>query len=218
MQAYAVHRVTVEPPAEDTARADLYALLALLWRQAPDAQLLRTLGMQAGDAPSHDPAEEDSGAMGQATLTDAWQALCSAAALASAPRVADEYGAAFGGVGRPEIFLHASYYLSGFLNERPLAELRGRLAVLGLARKAALTETEDHVWLLCETMRYLIRSGEASLSATSVQRDFFHAHLGSWADALADAVEASPTTDFYRHVARLMRAFFDVERQAFDIE
>lgn len=216
MHAQVVHRVVIEPPEEDTARADLYALLALLWRRPPDAGLLQALGAQASDAALH--VETDSDAVRQAALTAAWQALCAAAATASAPRIADEYNAAFGGVGRPEIFLHASYYLSGFLHERPLAELRARLAALGLSRNAALAETEDHVALLCETMRYLIRSGDAALAATSVQRDFFHAHLGNWADALADAIEASPSTDFYRYVARLMRAFFDVERQAFDIE
>lgn len=216
MHAQVVHRAILEPPEEDTARADLYALLALLWRQAPDAGLLDALGAQASDAAP--PGQADSDAVQHAALTDAWQALCAAAATASAPRIADEYGAAFGGVGRPEVFLHASYYLSGFLHERPLAELRARLAAMGLSRNAALAETEDHVGLLCETMRYLIRSSNASLAATSVQREFFHAHLGNWADALADAVEASPSTDFYRYVARLMRAFFDVERQAFDIE
>lgn len=216
MHAQVVHRAVIEPPDEDTARADLYALLALLWRQAPDAGLLQALGAQADDAALRDRTDSDPDQ--QAALVDAWRALCAAAATASAPRIADEYGAAFGGVGRPEVFLYASYYLSGFLHERPLAELRARLAALGLSRNAGLAETEDHVALLCETMRYLIRSNDASLAAVSVQRGFFHAHLGNWADALADAVEASPSTDFYRYVARLMRAFVDVERQAFDIE
>lgn len=216
MHAQVVHRTVIEPPEEDTARADLYAMLALLWRQAPDAGLLQALGAQASGAALRGQTDSDADEHG--VLTDAWQALCAAAATASASRIAAEYNAVFGGVGRPEIFLHASYYLSGFLHERPLVDLRARLLALGLSRSAALSETEDHVALLCETMRFLIRSGDAALAATAVQREFFHAHLGNWADALADAVEASPSTDFYRYVARLMRAFFDVERQAFEIE
>src|SRR3712207_3004042 len=118
MHAQVVHRAVIEPPEEDTARADLYALLALLWRQPPDAGLLQALGAQASDSALH--GQTDSDAVRHVALTDAWQALCAAAATAAAPRIADEYSAAFGGVGRPEIFLHASYYLSGFLHERPL--------------------------------------------------------------------------------------------------
>lgn len=202
-------------PDEERARSDLYGLLARLWQRAPDAALLQGLARQA--APQAAPGAARAADARQALLDEAWQALCEAAGHVTAGLAADEYDAAFGGVGRPEIFLHGSWHLAGFLHERPLAQLRAHLAALGLARSAERAETEDHVALLCETMRYLIRSPDPALSSTDTQRAFFHAHLSSWADALVDAVLASGSTHFYRHVARLMRAFFEVERAAFDL-
>ena len=227
---------------EEQARAGLYALLARLWRAPPDAALLAGLARQAGDvraapadatagAGEHVCADDQADALadagahadgdtgtGGAALDRAWAALCVAAATARPQAVADEYAAAFGGVGRPEVFLHGSYYLAGFLHERPLARLRDHLAALGLSRRTDRSDTEDHLALLCETMRYLVRSSDPTLSAPGVQRDFFRAHLSGWIDAFVDAVLASAATDFYRHVARLTRAFVEVERTAFEID
>ncbi len=78
--------------------------------------------------------------------------------------VADEYSTLFGGVGKPEVYLFASHYLSGFLNDKALARLRSDLAALGLARDEAMPETEDHIAYLCEVMRYLIAGDEVSVS------------------------------------------------------
>jgi TorA maturation chaperone TorD len=74
-----------------------------------------------------------------------WQALVAAMRATTPAAAAEEYDALFGGVGKPEVFLYGSYYLSGFLNEKPLAALRDDLAALGLARDEQRGETEDHI-------------------------------------------------------------------------
>jgi TorA maturation chaperone TorD len=104
--------------------------------------------------------------------------------------------------------------MTGFLHERPLADLREELARLGIARRADVSETEDHVSALCEVMAMLVAEG-ASLD---VQREFFSRFLASWIDDFADALERAGTTDFYKHVGRLARAFVAIERVAFDFE
>ena len=91
-----------------------------------------------------------------------------------------EYDALFGGVGKPEVYLFGSHYLSGFLNEKPLARLRDDLAALGLARDEAMPETEDHIAYLCEVMRYLIAGDDVAVANLTRQREFFAAHLQPW--------------------------------------
>ena len=87
--------------------------------------------------------------------------------------IAAEYDALFGGVGKPEVYLFGSHYLSGFLNEKPLARLRDDLAELGLARDEAMPETEDHIAYLCEVMRYLIAGDDVAVANLTRQREFF---------------------------------------------
>ena len=82
----------------------------------------------------------------------------------------DEYDALFGGVGKPEVYLFGSHYLSGFLNEKPLARLRTDLAALGLARDEAMPETEDHIAYLCEVMRYLIAGDDVEVANLTRQQ------------------------------------------------
>lgn len=190
---------------EDCARADHYALLARLFHSAPDAALLRALigssrALGAGDG----------------AFPAAWAALGEAAAHTDAARAADEYAALFLGVGRAEVMINASWYLAGFLQETPLAELRDDLAELGLGRRAGVAETEDHLSALAEVMRHLVLTGpdEAGLAR---QRHFFTRHLAPWYGRFVDAVEAQPAADFYAKAGALLRAFFDIERDAFDM-
>jgi TorA maturation chaperone TorD len=131
--------------------------------------------------------------------------------------VGDEYAALFGGVGKPEVFVYASYYLSGFLNERPLAQLRDELQRLGLTRDDARGETEDHVAYLFEVMRYLIAGDDAAVSNLEQQRRFFRAQLQPWVSQLCETVEAHPRAKAWRAVAEMTREFMQVETQAFDL-
>ena len=191
---------------EETARAELYGLLAQLYYASPDPALLDALRVAVTEAPA-------SGAF----LQEPWQQLVAVARELTDGAVADEYDALFGGVGKPEVFLYGSHYLSGFLNEKPLARLRTDLNRLGLARDEAMPETEDHIAYLCEVMRYLIAGDDVAVCNLTAQRDFFAAHLQPWVLRLCDALQAHPSAQFYGALAQFTRAFASVEAQGFDM-
>lgn len=192
--------------SEEVARAELYGLLARLWIAPPDAELLTQFGVAVTEAPQ--PG---------GFLEAPWQSLVAAMRATDAEAAADEYEALFGGVGKPEIFLYGSYYLSGFLNEKPLADLRSDLAALGLARDEARAETEDHIAYGFEVMRYLIAGDDVAVCNLEQQRRFFRGHLQTWVERLADTVEAHPRAALWREVAAFTRAFVQVETQGFDL-
>ncbi|MFC3109691.1 molecular chaperone [Undibacterium arcticum] len=189
---------------EETARADLYGLLASLFYAPPPQALLDTLAT----AP----------ASGYAVLQHGWRGLVEACRELSAEAVRDEYEALFIGVGKPEIFLYGSYYLSGFLMEKPLIALRNDLAQLGLQKADTVIESEDHFATLCEVMRYLIASDDVLQANLAIQKNFFATHLQPWVQELCTALESHPQARFYAAVAHLTRIFFDIEMQAFDME
>jgi len=192
--------------SEEIARAELYGLLARLWIAPPDAELLMQFRVAVTEAPQ--PG---------GFLEAPWQTLVAAMRATSPEAAASEYDALFGGVGKPEVFLYGSYYLAGFLNEKPLALLRADLAQLGLARDETRGETEDHVACVFEVMRFLIAGDDVAVCNLEQQRRFFRAHVQPWVEKLADAVEAQPGARLWRDVAALTRAFVQVETQAFDM-
>lgn len=192
--------------AEDIARADLYGLLATLFYRAPDAALLHHIA--ANRAP-----DADSGTV----LGRAWNALCDAASTTTGTEAAEEYRELFLGVGRQEVFLYGSYYLTGFLNERPLVVLRDDLARYGLVRHDDVSETEDHVATLCEVMRFLVAGDDIAVSNLGEQQRFYARHLQPWIGKLCDALSGHPKARFYRSVAGLMQAFADVEAVALEM-
>jgi len=192
---------------EETARAEIYGLLSQLYYAAPTAELLSALRVAVTEAPAPGGFLEES-----------WRALVGVAREMRDREIAEEYDALFGGVGKPEVYLFASHYLSGFLNERPLAQLRDELATLGLTRdEAAMPETEDHVAYLCEVMRYLIAGPDAAVANLTRQSEFFARHLQPWLNAMCDAVAAHPRARFYAVLAGFTRAFVTVEAQGFDM-
>ncbi|WP_151447690.1 TorD/DmsD family molecular chaperone [Lacisediminimonas profundi] len=188
---------------EETARADLYGLLATLLYAPPPQALLDTIGSAQ--------------AQGEGVLERAWAELVAACRGAQAEPVRAEYEQLFVGVGKPEVMLYGSYYLSGFLMEKPLVELRDDLARLGLQRSETMVESEDHLAALCEVMRYLIASDDPVHANLATQKSFFAAHMQPWVGECCRALAAHPSTSFYRPVAALAQAFFDVEMQAFDM-
>jgi len=192
--------------SEEIARAELYGLLARLWIAPPDAELLMQFRVAVTEAPQ--PG---------GFLEAPWQTLVAAMRATTPEAAASEYDALFGGVGKPEVFLYGSYYLAGFLNEKPLALLRADLAQLGLARDETRGETEDHVACVFEVMRFLIAGDDVAVCNLEQQRRFFRAHVQPWVEKLADAVEAQPGARLWRDVAALTRAFVQVETQAFDM-
>ncbi len=198
----------LQPPddRDELARAELYGLLARLWIGPPDADLCAAFAVAVTQAP-------DAGAV----LEAPWQALVGAVRSMPPAAAAAEYDALFQGVGKPEVFLYGSFYLAGYLNERPLAVLRTDLAALGLCRDEARGETEDHVAYGLEVMRYLIAGDDVAVCNLERQRRFFREHLQPWVGALCDAVEVHPQADLWRDVASMTRAFVQVETQGFDL-
>jgi len=191
---------------EETARAEIYGLLAQLYYARPEPTLLEAIRAAATEAPA-----------AGAFLEEPWRELVGSARALSDAAIAEEYDALFAGVGKPEVYLYGSHYLSGFLNERSLVRLRGDLERLGLARVEAMSETEDHVAYLCEVMRYLIAGDDVGLANLTSQREFFSAHLQPWLTQLCDAIAAHPKAQFYAALSAFTRAFAGVESQSFDM-
>lgn len=184
---------------EDLMRAQFYALLARLLVAPPAADVLGDLSGLTGD---------------DSDIGRALAALGAAARDATAAAVEEEYNALFIGLSRGEIVPYASYYLTGFLHEKPLAELRDDLARLGVERAPGHCQPEDHAGFLCEVLCGMILGtyGPPDLAA---QKAFFDKHLSPWADALFADIEAAPSAVFYRPVAAIGRLFTAVERDAF---
>lgn len=191
---------------EETARAEVYGLLAALYYAPPSAELLSQLRVAVTEAPA-----------AGAFLEEPWRQVVAAVRERSDEQIADEFDALFGGVGKPEIHLFGSHYLSGFLNEKPLAQLRGDLAALGLARDEAMPETEDHVSYVFEVMRYLIAGDDVAVANLTRQRGFFTQHVQSWLPALCETIAKHPRAGFYAALAGFTQAFIGVEAQGFDM-
>jgi TorA maturation chaperone TorD len=184
----------------DAARAQEYALLATLLARAPDAELMARLARLRGDA---------------SPLGLAHAALGEAAARLSLEGVGREYFDLFVGLGRGELLPYASYYLTGFLYERPLARLRADLKRLGLARAEGFSEPEDSAAFLCSIMASLAGGGiEAPPDA---EREIFEQHVAPWMGRLFADMATSPTADFYARVGALGQAFLDIETEAFKL-
>lgn len=192
--------------AEETARAELYGLLARLWLAPPDEALLAQFGVAVTEAPE-----------AGAHLEAPWQELVAAMRATTPVAAAEEFDALFLGVGKPEVFVFGSYYLSGTLNDRSLAHLRSDLAALGLGRDESRMETEDHVAYVLEVMRYLIAGDDAGTCNLEQQRRFFRSHVQPWVGRLCDAVQAQPRARLWAEVAAFTRAFVEVETQGFDL-
>jgi len=191
---------------EETARAELYGLLAALYYAPPAPELLAQLRVATTEAPA-----------AGGFLEEPWRALVGVARELGDEAIAREYNALFGGVGKPEVYLFGSHFLSGFLNEKPLAKLRSTLAGFGLARDETMPETEDHIAYLCEVMRYLIAGDDVAVANLTRQREFFSEHLQPWVMQLCDAVSQHPKARFYAALAEFTRAFMGVEMQGFDM-
>jgi TorA maturation chaperone TorD len=182
----------------DTARAQEYALLATLLARAPDAQLFLRLARLQGDA---------------TPLGRAHVALAEAARRTTVERVEREYFDLFVGIGRGELLPYGSYYLSGFLYERPLARLRAALSRLGVERSAGHAEPEDHAATLCEIMAGF--AGGRFSASPEAEREFFEHHVAPWMGRFFTDLEQAQAADFYRAAGTLGRVFIQVETGAF---
>jgi TorA maturation chaperone TorD len=182
----------------DAARAQEYALLAALLSRPPSNALLAEIARLRGDV---------------TPLGRAHAALAEAAAQVTTASVDREYFDLFVGLGRGELLPYGSYYLTGFLNERPLSRLREDLAVLGIERIENNFEPEDHAATLCEIMAGLV--GRGFPASEQAQRVFFEKHVAPWMGRLFADMEKAASAKFYRSVGSLGRLFLEIEAEAF---
>ena len=140
-------------------------------------------------------------------------ALAEAASRTNAELAEREYFNLFIGLGRGELLPYGSYYLTGFLHERPLARLRESLARLGVERAAGQSEPEDHAAILCEVMAGLV--SRRFPAPPDADRELFEKHLSPWIGRFFADLERATAADFYRRIGTLGRVFLEIETQAF---
>lgn len=186
----------------DAARMQEYLLLGSLLRQAPAAALLSDIARLRGD---------------DSPIGMAHMALAEAAEATDADAQSREFFRIFVGVGRGELLPYASYYLTGFLHERPLARVREDLAKLGVERSEGLFEPEDHLGILMEVMAGLAGRQFAGADGAGSEARFFTRHVRPFADRLFADLESCAKTDFYKAVGRLGAVFIAVETEAFTL-
>lgn len=185
----------------DALRATEYRMFGLLLTRPPNHETLTALARIAGDA---------------TPLGAAHSSLAAAAARAEPSAVARDFFELFVGVGRGKLLPYASYYLTGFLNERPLAAIRRDLGAIGLERVEGMTEPEDHLPFLLDTMAALAREDVARPAVN--QKTFFLRHLEPWAGrCFVDLAEAG-STDLYRAIGEAGAVFLALETRAFALE
>ena len=188
---------TANQLAEDQYRAGAYSMLAELLRQPPQQELLKTV---TGLADVVEEKDDFAVAMSMLGLS---------ARAATVNELDDEFHALFIGLGRGELVPYGSWYLTGFLMEKPLGVLREDLARMGFARNDDTCEPEDHVAALCEVMALLIDEGRD----LDQQKIFFDVHISPWLGQFYTDLSEARSAVFYRSVARFGKAFFDFEKQ-----
>ena len=186
---------------DDQVRGNVYALLGHLLSAPPDAAVLESLAAIA-------PAPE-----GESLLTASWQMLGDAATRATPESLRDEHTTLFIGLGRGEVVPYASWYLTGFLMEQPLARLRGDLQELGIERHEGVREPEDHAAALCDAMALLITGDDPA--PVALQSQFFARHIEPWMGRFFRDLQQASSARFYRAVGQLGEQFIEVETRAF---
>jgi len=190
---------SVEVEEVDRARAREYALLAVLLLASPDSDLLSRLAAIEGDGTK---------------LGRAHAALAAAAREADPDALEREHFRLFVSVGRSDLLPYASYYLTGFLNERPLARLRGDLRRLGIEPASGLAQPEDHAGMLCEVMAGFATGAYGAIDPAQ-QAVFFEAHLNPWLGRFFADLERAADCEFYRQLGSVGRLFIEIETEAF---
>ena len=188
---------------EDEARSGVYALLgAVLVR--PCSQELRAFIQSIGE----DGDAVDGGLP--------WRELKEQITVADLEALGHDFHDLFVGLGRGELLPYGSVYLTGFLQEKPLAELRVDLRKLGFETSEGTHEPEDHAGALCEVMS--IMTGTPDEFSYDTQKAFFETHMGSWMTAFFDDLIKARDSGFYRAVGEFGKSFMQIEKQYFDME
>ncbi|PYG30996.1 TorD/DmsD family molecular chaperone [Pelagimonas varians] len=185
---------------EDRLRADLYNFVGLILAGPPDELLLAQTASLSGD---------------DSELGKAISTLAKVAKITKPKAVESEYNKLFIGLGRGELLPYASYYLTGFLNEKPLAQLRRDMVARGLERAKNVFEPEDNIASLMEMMGALVVGRFGNPATLDEQKTFFNRHIGPWASHFFADLEGAKNSIFYASVGTVGRAFMEIETEAF---
>lgn len=186
--------------AEDRLRADFYNFLGLLLAGPPDQMLLDQMAGLGGD---------------ETDLGQAIQAMSRVAKVTKPAAAEREFNALFIGLGRGELLPYASFYLTGFLNEKPLAQLRNDMAARGITRAQNVYEPEDNIASLMEMMAGMIVGRFGAPASLEDQKSFWNKHIGPWAAHFYSDLEAAENSVLYASVGTAGRVFMEIEREAF---
>ncbi len=188
---------------EQQYRASAYALIAALLRAVPDQQMLDRL----------DGLSQETTADGDELLL-AMSTLALSAKIHTPLSIDDEFHNLFIGLGRGEVVPYGSWYLTGFMLEKPLSDLREDLARLGFERNESIVEPEDHAAALCEVISLMITEG----TDLSKQNIFFQAHMASWVGQFFNDLSKAKSAVFYKAVGRFAAAFIALETEYFSMQ
>ena len=188
---------------EDRLRADMYGFLASLLRAEPSDELLAQVAALKGD---------------DSPIGEACATLSKLAGSIDNGIIRNEYVELFIGVGRGEVLPFASYYLTGFLNDRPLANLRGEMDAIGIKRAEGVREPEDHIASLFDMMGGLIRGDYGRTYSVAEQGTFFAKHIEPWGQLLMRDIEEAQTAIFFAPVGTMGRVFLEIESKAFEMD
>lgn len=198
MTASDAHALDVS--TEDRLRADFYNFLGLLLAGPPDQMLLEQMAGLGGD---------------DTDLGQAIQAMARVAKVTKPAGAEREFNALFIGLGRGELLPYASFYLTGFLNEKPLAQLRNDMAARGITRAQNVFEPEDNIASLMEMMAGMIVGRFGTPASLEDQKAFWSKHIGPWAAHFYSDLEAAENSVLYASVGTAGRVFMEIEREAF---
>lgn len=190
----------IDTAPEDRLRADLYNFLGLMLAGPPDEMLLAQCAGLSGD---------------DSELGQAIAGLARVAKATKPKKVESEFNALFIGLGRGELLPYASYYLTGFLNEKPLATLRADMAARGITRAPNVYEPEDNIASLMEMMGGMIVGRFGAQASLDDQKAFFNKHIAPWAGHFFSDLEAAKNSILYASLGSVGRAFMEIEREAF---
>ena len=193
----------IEINEEDRLRADMYNFLGLLLSKPPSKDTLDKTKALSGD---------------ESPMGEAINAMARVAKATSAKAVESEFLALFIGIGRGELLPYTSFYLTGFLNEKPLALLRKDMAGLRISRAPNVYEPEDNIASLLEMMGGMITGRFGEVTPLDQQAAFFNKHIGSWAEHFFTDLEAAKSSVFYAPVGSAGKAFMEIEREAFRMD
>ncbi|NVO23918.1 TorD/DmsD family molecular chaperone [Donghicola mangrovi] len=191
---------TPEIAPEDRLRAELYDFLAALLANPPSDGLLRQCAKLTGD---------------DTDLGQGVQTLATLASKSTAKSVEREFNTLFIGIGRGELLPYASYYMTGFLNEKPLAQLRRDMAEQQIRRAPNVYEPEDNIASLMEMMAGLIEGRFGAPASIGQQQTFFNRHIAPWAGPFFADLERAQNSVFYTPVGTVGRVFMQIESEAF---